>query len=99
MCLAVPGKILDTEQIGDNRVGRVQFGDVTRQAYLDWVPEAQPGDYVLVHAGFALSRLDEAEAQRTCELLEQVLQNSDGLSDGVGTVLRPSHDLIGDGLG
>ncbi len=72
MCLAVPGKILDTEQIGDSRIGRVQFGGITRQAYLDWVPEAQPGDYVLVHVGFAISRVDEAEARRTYEILEQM---------------------------
>jgi hydrogenase expression/formation protein HypC len=72
MCLAVPGKILDTEEIGDNRIGRIQFGGITRQAYLDWVPEAQVGDYVLVHVGFAISRVDEAEARRTYELIEEM---------------------------
>jgi len=72
MCLAVPGKILSTEQIGESRLGRVQFGGITREAYLDLVPEAQVGDYVVVHVGFAISRLDEAEAQRTIELLEQM---------------------------
>ena len=72
MCLAVPGRILDTHEIGANRIGRVQFGDVTRQAYLDWVPEAQPGDFVLVHAGFAISRVDEDEAMRTLDLLDQI---------------------------
>lgn len=76
MCLAIPGKILDTQAIGDNRIGRVQFGDVTRQAYLDWVPDAQPGDYVLVHAGFAISQMDEAEAQRTYDLLERITDGS-----------------------
>jgi len=72
MCLAVPGKILDTEEIGDNRIGRIQFGGITGQAYLDWVPEAQVGDYVLVHVGFAISRVDEAEARRTYELIEEM---------------------------
>ena len=72
MCLAVPGKILDTEQVGDSRVGRVEFGGITRQAYLDLVPEAQVGDYVIVHVGFAISRVDEEEARRTYELLEQM---------------------------
>jgi hydrogenase expression/formation protein HypC len=72
MCLAVPGKILDTEMIGANRVGRVSFGGVTRQTFLDFVPEAEAGDYVLVHVGFAISKVDEAEAQRTYELLEQM---------------------------
>jgi hydrogenase expression/formation protein HypC len=72
MCLAVPGKILETEQAGESRLGRVQFGGITREACLDLVPEAQVGDYVVVHAGFAISRLDEEEAQRTLELLEQM---------------------------
>ena len=72
MCLAIPGKILDTEELNGIRFGRVQFGGITRQTYLDFVPDAQPGDFVLVHVGFAISKVDEAEAARTLELLEQV---------------------------
>ncbi len=72
MCLAIPGKILDTEELNGIRFGRVQFGGITRQTYLDFVPEAQPGDYVLVHVGFAISKVDAEEAARTLELLEQV---------------------------
>ena len=72
MCLAVPGRILDTEQIGESRLARVQFGGITRQAYLDLVPEAQVGDYVIVHVGFSISRVDAEEALRTFELLEQM---------------------------
>jgi hydrogenase expression/formation protein HypC len=71
MCLAIPGKILDTEELNGIRLGRVQFGGITRQTYLDFVPDAQPGDFVLVHVGFAISKLDEAEAARTYELLEK----------------------------
>jgi len=67
MCLAIPGKILDTEEIAGIRVGRVQFGGVTRKAYLDYVPEAVVGDYVMVHVGFALSKVDQDEAARTYE--------------------------------
>ena len=74
MCLAVPGKIIDTEEIGESRIGRVQFGGVTRQAYLDFVPEAGVGDYVLVHVGFAISRLDADEAERTYQLLDKLGQ-------------------------
>lgn len=70
MCLAVPGKILQTEERRGSRVARVLFGGITREAYLDFVPEAQPGDYVMVHVGFAISRVDAAEAQRTYQLLE-----------------------------
>jgi len=67
MCLAIPGKILDTEEIAGIRVGRIQFGGITRKAYLDYVPEASVGDYVMVHVGFAISKVDEDEAARTYE--------------------------------
>jgi hydrogenase expression/formation protein HypC len=79
MCLAVPGKILDTEERGGSRIGRVQFGGITRQAYLDFVPEAEVGDYVIVHVGFAISRVNAEEAERTYRLLEQM-----GLLEGEG---------------
>ena len=72
MCLAVPGQLLSVE--GDDaltRQGRVSFAGVIRQACLAYVPEAQPGDYVLVHAGFAISVLDEAEALKTLAYLAE----------------------------
>jgi len=72
MCLAVPGKILETAERDGSRVGKVQFGGLTRQAYLDFVPEAVPGDYVIVHVGFALSLVDEVEAKRTLRLLQSM---------------------------
>ena len=71
MCLAVPGRVLDEQQIGESRIGTIQFGGVTRQAYLDFVPEAGVGDFVIVHVGFAISKVDEEEAKRTYELLEK----------------------------
>jgi hydrogenase expression/formation protein HypC len=70
MCLAVPGKILETEERQGNRIAKVQFGGITRQAFLNFVPEAEAGDYVMVHVGFAISRVDAAEAARTYQLLE-----------------------------
>ena len=72
MCLAIPGKILSSEDLGFARTGRVQFGGIVRQVRLDFVPEAQAGDYVMVHVGFAISKVDEAEAQRTYELLSEM---------------------------
>lgn len=83
MCLAVPGKLIETEEIGENRIGKVQFGGITRQAYLDFVPDAQVGDYVLVHVGFAISKLDADEAERTYQLLEklgQLQEQEEGLA-------------------
>jgi hydrogenase expression/formation protein HypC len=58
--------------LGYNRIAKVQFGGVTRQVVLDFVPEAEVGDYVVVHVGFAISKIDEAEARRTYELLEEM---------------------------
>jgi hydrogenase expression/formation protein HypC len=72
MCLAVPGKILEVEQQKNSRVGTIQFGGITRQANLDFVPEANVGDYVVVHVGFAISRLDAEEARRTYDILEKM---------------------------
>jgi hydrogenase expression/formation protein HypC len=72
MCLAVPGKILHTEERCGSRVARVMFGGITREAYLDFVPEAEPGDYVMVHVGFAISRVDADEAERTYGLLKEM---------------------------
>jgi len=72
VCLAIPGKIVETREIDGMRVGKVDFGGVTRDAYLDYVPEASLGDYVVVHVGFAISRIDAEEAKRTYELLEQM---------------------------
>ncbi len=72
MCLAVPGKIIETREINGIRIGRVQFGGITREAYLDFVPEAQLGDFVMVHVGFAISRVDADEAVRTYRLIEQM---------------------------
>lgn len=75
MCLAVPGKVLEATDIGISRIAKVEFGGVTRQVYLDFVPEVQPGDYVLVHVGFAISRLEPEEAERTYELLRQLQED------------------------
>jgi hydrogenase expression/formation protein HypC len=72
MCLAVPGMILEVEQQANSRLGTIQFGGITRQAYLDFVPEANVGDYVIVHVGFAISRVDAEEARRTYDILEQM---------------------------
>jgi hydrogenase expression/formation protein HypC len=72
MCLAIPGKILSAEDLGVARAGRVQFGGIVRQVRLDFVPEAAPGDYVIVHVGFAISKVDEAEAQRSYQLLAEM---------------------------
>lgn len=74
MCLAVPGKITSIihESQPIERKGRVSFGGVIKEVSLAYVPEARVGDYVIVHVGFALSVVDEAEASRVFEYLEQM---------------------------
>ena len=79
MCLAVPGKVLQAQERNGSRIARVQFGGIVREVYLDFVPEAQVGDYVMVHVGFAISRVDAEEAHRTYQILETM-----GLLEGEG---------------
>jgi len=78
MCLAIPGKI--TSISGDDpllRTGKVDFGGILKDVSLAYVPEAKLGDYVIVHVGFALSRVDEEEAQQVFEYLRQMQELSD----------------------
>lgn len=73
MCLAVPGQVL--EIVGDDplmRVGKVAFAGIVKEVSLALLPETKVGNYVLVHAGFAITLLDEAAAQRTLEYLEEI---------------------------
>ena len=72
VCLAIPGKILEIQEVGEMRAARVQFGGIVRQVSLDFVPEAGLGDYVMVHVGFAISRVDLVEAERTYKLLQEM---------------------------
>jgi hydrogenase expression/formation protein HypC len=73
MCLAVPGKILSIAGADPmSRTGRVSFGGVVKEVSLACVPEADVGDYVVVHVGFALSKVDEEEAHRVFEYLRQM---------------------------
>jgi hydrogenase expression/formation protein HypC len=72
MCLAVPGKILEMKGEDMLRTGIVSFAGVSKEANLAFVPEAKVGDYVLVHAGFAISIVDEAEAAQTLEYFRQI---------------------------
>jgi hydrogenase expression/formation protein HypC len=73
MCLAVPGKILNIiEDEPMTRMGRVSFGGIIKAVNLAYVPEAGVGDYVIVHVGFAISTLDQQEADRVFEYLRQM---------------------------
>jgi hydrogenase expression/formation protein HypC len=77
VCLGIPGKILDAYESQGLRMAKVQFGGIVREACLQYVPEVVSGDYVVVHVGFAISKLDEEEAARTYRLLEEMGQLSE----------------------
>lgn len=73
MCLAVPGKVIDVSgQTWTERIGRVSFGGVVKEVSLAYVPDVQPGEYVLVHVGFAISTIDEHEAERIFAILDEM---------------------------
>ena len=74
MCLGIPGKVVETYRENDVLMGKVDFSGISRRVCLEHVPTAQPGDYVLVHVGFALSLLDETEANRVFAYLEEMNQ-------------------------
>ncbi len=74
MCLGVPGKIVDRYEVDGLPMGKVDFGGTVREACLAYVPEAEVGDYTVIHVGFAISRLSEEEAQATLEMLREIMQ-------------------------
>ncbi|MFJ9543202.1 HypC/HybG/HupF family hydrogenase formation chaperone [Streptomyces sp. NPDC101225] len=72
MCLAVPGKVVSIDDGAEPRTGLVDFGGVQKQACLEYVPDVRVGEYVIVHVGFALQRLDEESAQASLKLFEEL---------------------------
>ena len=74
MCLGIPGKVLQTYREHDCLMGKVDFGGIIKRVCLEHVPDVQPGQYVLVHVGFALSQIDEVEAQQVFKFLDGMKQ-------------------------
>jgi hydrogenase expression/formation protein HypC len=72
MCLGVPGKIVEIYSVDGLQMGKIDFGGVTREACLSYVPEAKVGDYTLIHVGFAISLLNEEEAKESLELIMEI---------------------------
>lgn len=81
MCLAIPGKISALHENTGVPMAKVEFGGITREACMSYLPDAQIGDYVLVHVGFAISRVDEEEAARTYQYLSEMDQLNELQSD------------------
>ncbi len=72
MCLAIPGKLIDIYQRDSLRMAKVDFGGIIKEICLEYTPEAKIGDYALVHVGFAISLMEEEEAQETLQLIKDV---------------------------
>jgi hydrogenase expression/formation protein HypC len=72
MCLGIPGKIIEIYETNGLKMGKVDFGGVTREACLDYVPEADIGDYTIIHVGFAISMVSEEEAQETLRIIREI---------------------------
>jgi hydrogenase expression/formation protein HypC len=93
MCLAIPGKVVNTYDQRGLRMAKVQFGGIVREACLEYVPETQVGEYVLVHVGFAISRVDEAEAERTYQALRDLDQLTELESPVVEEIVQTDEPL------
>ena len=72
MCLGIPGKLLEIVEQNALPMGKVEFGGIVKDVCLAYVPEAEVGDYVLVHVGFAISKIDEQEAQEIFSYIDQI---------------------------
>jgi hydrogenase expression/formation protein HypC len=84
MCLAIPGKLLSIDTSVQPTMGVVSFGGIEKQVCLEWLPEVTVGEYVIVHVGFAISKMDEAEAMETLKLISEI--------DGSLDELQPPED-------
>jgi hydrogenase expression/formation protein HypC len=85
MCLGIPGEVVEIREADGLRVGRVRFAGITRDVCLDYVPDVAAGEFVVVHVGFAISKIDREEAERTYRVLEELGQTSE-LADGADGV-------------
>ena len=79
MCLAIPGKILEIDSTSQPLMGKVSFGGIQKQICLELTPDAAIGEYVIVHVGFAISKMGETEALETLKLIEEMENFGDEL--------------------
>lgn len=92
MCLAIPGKVVEAFDQGGMRMAKVQFGGIIREACLEYVPDTKVGEYVLVHVGFAISKVDEEEAHRTYQALKELDQLSELMAPAAGEPERRARE-------
>ncbi len=94
MCLAIPGKVVETYQEREMLMGKVDFGGVSKRICLEYVPEVQIGEYVLVHVGFALSVVDEREAKQVFSYLREMNELDDLTADESASRENEKGELI-----
>ncbi len=82
MCLAIPGKVVSIESTVEPIMGKVSFGGIVKKVCLDWIPDVTVGEYVIVHVGFAISKVNEEEALETIKLFQQMADGLDELNEG-----------------
>lgn len=82
MCLAIPGKVLEIETDVQPVMGKVSFGGINKRVCLEWLPDVKVGEYVIVHVGFALSKVDEEEALETIKMINEMGDALDELQAG-----------------
>lgn len=82
MCLSIPGKVLEINYDGQIKMGKVDFSGIGKGVCLQYLPDVKVGDYVLVHAGFAISTINEEEAARTMDLFKQMGEALDKMEGG-----------------
>ena len=80
MCLGIPGKIVEIYEADGLKMGKMDFGGVIREACLEYVPEAEVGQYALIHVGFAINLVSEEEAQETLALLQEIAESNDDVN-------------------
>ena len=85
MCLAVPGQVVEIYEDGPLKMAKVDFGGVTKEACIAWIPEVEVGQYVIVHAGFAINTVDEEDAKETLRLLAE-------MGEEKGSMIAWGHD-------
>jgi hydrogenase expression/formation protein HypC len=90
MCLAIPGKVIEIQTSVEPMMGKVSFGGIVKQVCLDWVPDVAVGEYVIVHVGFAISKVNEEEALETIKMILSMEGTIDELNEGEQPVSNPN---------
>ena len=94
MCLGVPGKVIEIYEVGGLKMGKVDFGGVTREACLAYVPEITIGEYTVIHVGFAISQISEEEAMLSLETIQELSSLEEEL--GIGLAVDPTPERPAD---